>query len=66
MRNPKTHLAPGDILRKYGTTRTVARVETNPRGTVPHGWTGAVATTIAGWRSWTKFDCEIIHQEPTP
>jgi hypothetical protein len=33
-RDPKKHPAPGDILTRFGSTRTVTGIETNTHGTL--------------------------------
>lgn len=62
IRDPKKHPVPGDVLTRFGSTRTVLTVTKNDRGTITHVLCSDTAKeiTISSWRNWTKEDCAVV------
>ncbi|WP_247627917.1 hypothetical protein [Aeromonas genomosp. paramedia] len=64
VRDPKKHPAAGDVLTRFGSTRTVIKVMKNSRGTITHVLCSDThkEITISSWRNWTKDDCTVVSQ----
>lgn len=64
VRDPKKHPAAGDVLTRFGSTRTVINVVKNSRGTITHVLCSDAGKeiTISSWRNWTKDDCTVVSQ----
>lgn len=64
VRDPKKHPAAGDVLTRFGSTRTVIKVVKNSRGTITHVLCSDTSReiTISSWRNWTKDDCTVVSQ----
>lgn len=60
MRDPKQHPTAGDVLTKFGSTRTVDAVETNGNGTITHVHYSGLRITISAWRSWSRDECKVL------
>ncbi|QLI60465.1 hypothetical protein IBG34_23210 (plasmid) [Aeromonas media] len=69
MRDPRKDPVAGDVITRFGTTRSVTDITRNARGTVTHVTyrhpaveVPPVVATISSWRSWAKTDAMIVTQ----
>ncbi|QLI80829.1 hypothetical protein HZU75_04385 [Chitinibacter fontanus] len=61
MRDPKRNPIPGDIVLRWGSTRTVTAIEKNSNGTTTRVFYDGNSCSIGAWRAWTKTDATVKH-----
>ncbi|WP_024303353.1 hypothetical protein [Pseudogulbenkiania sp. MAI-1] len=71
-RDPKKHPQPGDVLRRFGSTRYVTDVASKASGTLISVYFNAGTpdsqksnVNIGTWRSWANADCEVLLRDDT-
>lgn len=71
MRDPRKTPNVGDVITRFGTTRSVTALTTNERGTVTHVSyrhpslsLPSMVVTISSWRSWARDDSVVVKRGP--
>lgn len=60
-RDPKRNPMPGDIVSRWGSTRTVTAIEQNSKGTTTRVIYDGNSCSIGAWRAWTKTEATVKH-----
>jgi hypothetical protein len=66
IRDPKRDPIPGDIVSRWGTTRTVTAIEQNGKGTTTRVTYDGNSCSIGAWRAWTKSEATVKHTAGQP